>query len=145
MTPMQLGIEAERDVFAAAVITGLLMGALYSVFSVVRHTLAVRAFTFVADLTYSLLYGIAFCVASLTLTGYYRLFVLFGMLTGTVCWCLTAGRLAVWLLCGLIDTAVKYLLIPVIDKVYKLVTVIGSKFVKSHTNFKNRKKISEIT
>ena len=145
MTPMQLGTDAEREVLAAAVVTGLALGVLYSLFAVIRRTLKSRAVTFSADLLYTIIYGVVFCVMSLALTDYYRFFVLAGMLLGTAGWCLTAGRLLVWLLCGIVGAAVDHLILPLIDKAYKLVTAVGVKFVESHTNFKNRKKISEIT
>lgn len=145
MTPMQLGAAAEIEILKAAVIAGVFMGALYSLFSVVRKTLRIKCVGFVCDLLYALAFGAVFFVFSLALTDYLRFFVLAGMAAGAAMWCATLGRLIVWALCGILDFLGKRLVLPVLDKVYKTVTTLGGKFVECHTNYKNRKKMAQST
>ena len=93
MTPMQLGTAAELEILRDSVIAGVLMGAVYDIFRVARHVVKLSAVRFVCDFVYALLFGAAFFVFSLDETNYYRGFILFGMLAGTVMWTATIGRL----------------------------------------------------
>lgn len=142
---MQLGAEAEIEVFKAAVVAGVFMGAVYSLFAVIRRTVKIKCAGFFADLFYALIFGAVFFVLSLALTDYLRMFVLAGMTAGTVMWCMTFGRLIVWTACGILDALSKRVISPAMDKAYKIVTGIGGKFVECHTNYKNRKKMAQST
>lgn len=145
MTPMQLGAEAEIEILKAAVAAGVFMGAVYSLFAVVRKTLGIKTVGFICDLIYALMFGAVFFVFSLALTDYLRIFVLIGMAAGAVMWCMTFGRLIVWAVCGMLNGLGKWVLLPALDKVYKTVTIIGGKFVECHTNYKKRKKMAQST
>lgn len=145
MTPMQLGADAEIEILKAAVAAGVFMGAVYSLFAVVRRTLRTRTAAFVVDLFYALCFGAVFFVLSLALTDYLRMFVLAGMAAGAVMWCMTFGRLIVWAACGILDALGRRVIRPVLDKSYKVVTAAYGKFVECHTNYKNRKKMAQST
>lgn len=145
MTPMQLGTDAEIEILKTAAVAGVFMGMLYDMFAVVRKTLRIKCISFICDLLYALMFGAVFFVFSLAMTDYLRLFVLTGMAAGAVMWSMTFGRLFVYLLCGILNGFGKWVALPVLDNVYKTVTAAGRKIVKTHTNYKNRKKMAEST
>lgn len=133
MTPMQLGAAAELEILRDSLIAGVLMGIAYDPFRVIRQTVKLSAVGFVCDFLYALLFGAAFFVFSLDETGYYRGFVLFGMLAGAAMWSFTAGRAVTALMKLLLSITGKitaFILKPFVVILHKSTNVIASAIVK---------------
>ena len=113
VTPMQLGTSAEQGLLTDAVIVGVMLGVVYDLFRIIRHTFAFRAVTLICDFAYALCFGIVFFVFSLSVTGYYRGFLLVGMAVGAAMWSSTVGRGLSRLAEIIISTIVKMLTAPV--------------------------------
>jgi hypothetical protein len=137
VTAMQLGTEAEREIFIFAIEAGVVLGVIYDLLAIVRRTVSLRAVTFVCDLVYSLMFGSVFFVFSLEQTGYLRFFVFCAMVIGTVIWHFTLGRAAVWAVCRLLGLFCDKILLPTIGGIHKIVMFIVGLFVKNNTNFEN--------
>ncbi len=141
MTGMQLGITAETEVLKNAVASGCLLGAVYGIPAVVRRLCGSRLLWFVCDLLYSAVFGAVYVLFTLSQTGYYRGFVLAGMLAGMLLWHISAGRLLVFAGCAAVNRLVK----PLMVGIYKICRKISVKTVKGHTNFRMEKKMSQST
>lgn len=143
VTPMQLGTETELGLLANAVAVGVVMGVVYDLFRVIRHTLSFRAVTVVCDLAYALSFGAVFFVFSLSMTGYYRGFLLAGMTAGAAMWCYTAGRGLSRLAELIIGTIWKYLISPVIGILHKPAELICECVGKIRLKLQKVKKIEK--
>ena len=142
-TPMHLGTSSELELLKNAIIAGVLLGVVYDFFRVIRHTSRSRAVGFVCDLFYSLIFGAAFFVFSLSQTGYYRGFLFVGMLAGTVMWSATAGKalsLAAERITGIL---LGHLLFPVTRFLGKSVQNTIDRIVHIQPKSKIRKKIEK--
>lgn len=145
ITPMQLGTEAELELLKNAVILGVMMGVVYDLFRVIRHTLPAAAVRFACDLLYSLSFGAVFFVFSLSQTGYYRGFLLAGMLAGTVMWSATVGK-ALSFAAEKLIAAVTYLPARlIVGSVHKICTSTAAFFVRIRPKSEMQKKMPKIT
>ena len=142
-TPMHLGTFAELELLKNAVIAGVLLGVVYDFFRVIRHTSRSRAAGFVCDLLYSLLFGAAFFVFSLSQTGYYRGFLLVGMIAGAAMWSATVGKALSVAAERIIDLILGHLLFPVMSSLGKSIQKSADKIVHIQPKFKIRKKIEK--
>ena len=124
MTPMQLGTAAEIEILRDSLIAGVMLGAVYDIFRVIRRIVRLPAVGFVCDFFYALIFGAAFFVFSLDETNYYRGFILFGMLAGAVMWIVTVGRALSALAAGIITFFIHLAAVP-----FRYIVVILHKFV----------------
>lgn len=133
MTPMQLGTGMELEILRLAMTVGVFMGAIYTLFSVVRRILRAAVAVFICDFVYALMFGTVFFVFSLAQTDYIRGFIFIAMAIGAVLWQLSLGRIVTAFFYKFADAADKFIIYPAISVIAKISRMIGRIFVKSDT------------
>lgn len=89
--------EAAKDfgAFPSAIVTGLMLGAVFDVFACLRCFVPVhKAVLFACDMMYMLFFGFSLFTLCAGCEGRLRYYIAAGALTGAVCFHLAAGRFA---------------------------------------------------
>lgn len=141
MEPMHLEIAAETELFLLACLLGAGMGIIYDFFRVIRNTVRHnKAFVFVEDFVYTMMFGFAFFLFGTGLTGGMRGFVLVGMILGCIVERFTVGNGFVLLLSKITKFIWKIIFEPLNKIVAKCFKAIHKRIVKKHLKFQKSKK-----
>lgn len=144
MTPMQLGIEAETQVFLLSCAAGLGMGAAYDCIRAMRAAVKHgKAVVFIEDFAYALFFGFVYFVFAVSQTGQLRFFTFVGMVIGALLERIALGNFIVSAVSAVSGFIWKYADSPTTEFIAKIALLIKSRFVKNSPNFTKRKKISE--
>lgn len=144
MTPMQLGIAAETQVFMLSCLTGAGLGALYDCFRVlrtaVRHN---KIMLFIEDFAYSIFFGFVYFIFGAAQTGQLRFFTFVGMVIGALLERIVLGNTVVAIVNAVTGFIWRFAVAPAAGFIAKIALFIKSAFVKKYPKFHKSKKIGQ--
>lgn len=144
MTPMQLGVTLETQIFLLACIIGAGLGAIFDCLRVFRVMIKHNnVMVFIEDFAYTLFFGAVFFIFAIAQANQLRFFMLVGMLLGALVERAMLGNIVVFIVRKITEFIWRFLLSPVVKFIDKSARYIGSEFVKKYPIFKKRKKISQ--
>ncbi len=144
MTPMQLGVAVETQVFLFSCLAGLGLGAAYDCLRVFRTLIPHnKIFIFIEDFLYALLFGFVYFVFAIEGSGQLRFFILVGMLIGALLERILLGNFVVFVVGAVANVIWKYIVNPVVSFITKIALIIKPVFVRNTPTFRKSKKIRE--
>ncbi len=139
MTPMQLGIHAETQIFLLATLAGAGAGAVYDCLRCLRAALPHgKVLCFAEDLLYAVFFGAVYFLFALSQTGQLRFFIFLGMILGAAVERAALGEpivAAVRALSAFIYKILRKIFSPLFKLIDKFARFIKARFVKNNPNF----------
>ena len=133
MTPMQLGIHAETQIFLLATLAGAGAGAVYDCLRCLRAALPHGKV-----LCYAVFFGAVYFLFALSQTGQLRFFIFLGMILGAAVERAALGEpivAAVRALSAFIYKILRKIFSPLFKLIDKFARFIKARFVKNNPNF----------
>lgn len=141
MTPMQLGVAAETQVFLLSCLAGAGLGAVYDCLRVfrtaVKHN---KAMLFIEDFVYALFFGFIYFIFGAAQTGQLRFFTFVGMTIGALLERIVLGNIVVSAVNAVTSFIWRIFISPAAGFIAKIALFIKSAFVKKYPKFHKSKK-----
>lgn len=142
MTPMQLGVEAETQIFLLSCAAGGFMGAAYDCLRALREMVKhCKAAEFIEDMLYAMFFGGVYFIFAVGNTGRLRAFTLFGMIIGACLERAAIGNFVVKLAKAFSNFTQRFIGKPLIELIDKIHLRKRDGFVKNSPKFEKDKKI----
>ncbi len=144
MTPMQLGVATETQVFLLSCLCGVALGAVYDCLRVLRATVRHgKILLFVEDFLYALFFGFVYFIFAAAQTGQLRFFTFLGMVMGALLERITIGNAVVAVVNAIVGFVWRFAVAPVSRFIAKIALFIKSAFVKKYPKFHKSKEIGQ--